>query len=236
MPSLYALSKRMFRATVPYQAQRWMWGKSNPLSGVLVRWKLALEKRAAHDEIYDAAYYAKVDAGMKASCDAIATSIVESFHPATVVDVGCGTGALLSALRERGVSGVGFDQSVAALELCRSRGLDVQQFDLESGQGLSLQADVAISLEVAEHLPEHFADSYVDLMTSIGPVLVMTAATPDQRGTDHVNEQPHAYWIEKIARRGYSLDEPLTEAWRREWQSKQIESCYASNVMVFRKG
>ena len=44
------------------------------------------------------------------------------------------------------------------------------------------RADVAVSTEVAEHLPESAADRFVELLTALAPVAVVTAALPDRAG------------------------------------------------------
>jgi hypothetical protein len=62
----------------------------------------------------------------------------------------------------------------------------------------------------------------------------MTAATPDQHGVDHVNEQPFEYWIAKFHARGFWLDERTTTAWRMRWSDAKITACYSRNVLVFK--
>src|SRR5256885_5178279 len=103
MGMLYSISKRLIHATVPAPVKAWLFSKSNPLSGGLVRAKMALQKRAAHDEIYDARYYVEVEEGMRSSSEVIADAVVSLLRPSTAIDVGCGTGALMVALQERGV-------------------------------------------------------------------------------------------------------------------------------------
>lgn len=122
----------------------------------------------------------------------------------------------------------------AALKFCRERRLDVAKFDLERNDfEHSRSFDVAVSMEVAEHLPESVADRYLDLLTRLSPVIVFTAATPGQGGTDHVNEQPHSYWIEKYRDRGF---EHLTEtslrwrdAWRASMAHRPLPACPSSS-------
>jgi ribosomal protein L11 methylase PrmA len=61
-----------------------------------------------HDWIYDAEFYAtSVEGPARRSAARIAATIVDDFKPTAVIDVGCGTGALLAALRERGCRGCG---------------------------------------------------------------------------------------------------------------------------------
>jgi hypothetical protein len=100
----------------------------------------------------------------------------------------------------------------AALEICRKRGLDVVPFDLESDVPFESKSNVVISTEVAGYLPERFADRFVDLLCAAAPVVIVSAAIPGQRGTDHVNEQPNEYWIERFGRRRFLFEDQLNLA------------------------
>jgi 2-polyprenyl-3-methyl-5-hydroxy-6-metoxy-1,4-benzoquinol methylase len=187
--------------------------------------------------VYDADYYASVvEDGAARSAEIMAASIRREFAPRTVVDVGCGTGALLDAMRSQGIGVAGFEYSEAALELCRMRGLDVIKVDFERDVlDFKETFDVAVSVEVAEHLPGSVADRYVDLLTSLSEVVVLTAAPPGQGGTDHVNEQPQAYWIAKFAARSFLHVEELSARWRDEWKAGGVAGWYYRNVMVFKR-
>ena len=88
-----------------------------------------LEKSSEYDEIYDEKYYTDVlDTTHKRSCEVIAESIVKTFSPKSVVDVGCGPGFLLLALRKRGVICHGLDYSSASVNICHQNGLNVKIF------------------------------------------------------------------------------------------------------------
>ena len=195
--------------------------------------KGVLERSAAHDEIYDRAYYERSAGAKRVTMQHIARSIVRDTSPGTLIDVGCGGGFLLSALAERGVTCFGLEYSQAGIELCRSAGLDVRQFDLEHDSFDGGSFDLVVSMEVAEHLPASVADRFVDLLTGVAPVVVFTAARPGQVGTDHVNEQPREYWIERFAARGFAPDEALAAAWQGEWERLGVIECYRDNLMVF---
>src|SRR5262249_43576098 len=84
-----------------------------------------------------------------------------------IVDVGCGRGELLSLLKERGIAGRGVDSNAAMVELCRSRGLNVEQ-----GDGLSYlqrQNDNSIGGLTAIQVVEHFTPGY--LVSFLKPAL-----------------------------------------------------------------
>jgi hypothetical protein len=96
--------------------------------------------------------------------------------------------------------------------------------------------DLAVSMEVAEHLPEMVADRYVDLLTRLSQVIVLTAAPPGQGGTAHLNEQPPSYWISKFQQRGFTHAEELSRRWRESWKAAgDVKHWYHHNLMIFRQ-
>lgn len=193
--------------------------------------------RLPHDRVYHAAYFRMIDVEAAASAPAMAGVLVRRYRPASVVDIGCGGGALLAALGDLGVGELhGFDHARAARELAKERGLEVLDLDLEdpAASAPAPRCDLALSCEVAEHLPASHADRYVALLCRLGRVVVLTAATPAQGGTDHVNEQEPAYWIAKFATRGYRHDPEESRALSAEWLAAGAGPMYPENVMVFR--
>lgn len=202
----------------------------------LIDWIKA--KTFSHDAIYDGEYYDTIVEGPAVrSAGAIADSIVSEFRPKRVIDVGCGTGALLEALREKGCEVSGLEYSEAGLAYCRRRGLDVRKFNLEVDTLESDRTfDVAVSMEVAEHLPERIASRYVALLANLSDVIVFTAAPPGQGGADHVNEQPPDYWITRFRQHDFELAQEQVRRWRERWKSAgNVESWYYQNLMIFRR-
>ncbi len=230
--TIYGAAKKLWRR-IPLAWRHRV--RHNPVVAAVI--EMIARRTAAHDEVYDAAYFANVDKSSVPSARMMSASIVEEFAPRTVLDVGCGTGALLKALADRGVQGKGAELADAAIAVCRQRGLDVTRFDIERDDPAVLGSgyDVVCSMEVAEHLPEHLADRYVAMLCQAGPVVVLTAAPPGQGGTDHVNEQPNSYWITKFEQVGFALNEETTARWRSTWAEQGVTWFFANNVMVFRR-
>jgi len=153
----------------------------------------------------------------------------------TLLDAGCGTGALLAQLKQNGFKLRGLEYSDAGIASCRERGLHVEKFDLESEEAIEGSWDLTVSFEVAEHLPESMADNYVRVITQFSPVVIMSAATVGQGGKDHVNEQPHEYWIAKMRRRSFDYDEETSHQVRAEWAENGVAPWYVNNAMIFRR-
>ncbi len=90
---------------------------------------------------------------------------VEDYVPifagaSNVLDVGCGRGELLDALRESGVTSLrGVDVSPAMVELCRGRGFNVELGDALSY--VSAQPDGSLGGLIAIQVVEHFTPAYL---------------------------------------------------------------------------
>lgn len=219
-----------------FNAARFVSKSFMPESILASRFMARVKEAVPHELMYDGDYYIEVEAHARKASATISASIMADLKPRSVIDVGCGTGALLEALRDRGCEVFGLEYAEAGLALCRSRKLDVRKFDLERDTfdgGRTF--DVALSTEVAEHLPERCADRYIGLLTKAAPQIVFTAAFPGQGGRDHVNEQPAPYWIDKFSALGFTFNEPLSQGWRRQWKEADIAPWYWMNAMIFAK-
>jgi hypothetical protein len=66
--------------------------------------------------------------------------------------------------------------------------------DLSRPFQLAESFDLAICLEVAEHLPKQSAPGCIRWLPRLAPVVLFSAGVLLQGGTRHVNEQRPAYW------------------------------------------
>ncbi|WP_161604526.1 class I SAM-dependent methyltransferase [Roseiconus nitratireducens] len=235
MGIVYKSMKSVWRRFFPDALHGYVFGGHNFFSRQLLAAKVRLERTASHNELYDEVYYRRQDRAMLVSASGIADSLVEHFSVDSVLDVGCGSGAVMAALRANGVRTIGLEYSQAAIKICHEKGLEVHEFDIEGAPPRDLgEFGLVLSTEVAEHLPEDCADRYIRLLAGYSSRwMVITAATPGQGGTDHVNEQPHSYWIEKFEQANARFCPELTETLRADWQQRSVDRHRASNVMVF---
>ncbi len=81
-----------------------------------------------------------------------------------IVDIGCGRGELLDALRDAGVRARGVDANHAMVELCRARGLDVEEADAASF--MLRQEPGSVGGLVAIQVVEHFTPAYLTAFLS----------------------------------------------------------------------
>jgi SAM-dependent methyltransferase len=179
---------------------------------------------------YGAAFFDAQREGSRRSARQIVPLVVDLVRPRHVVDVGCGTGSWLAAFRECGVEDIwGVDGAHAAdfLEIPRDRFL---AHDLTTPLRMDRRFDLVVSLEVAEHLPPDRAPGFVESVTSLGQVIMFSAAIPHQGGTHHVNEQWPDYWAELFDRHGYIVVDAVRP---RIWNDPEVEWWYAQNTLLF---
>lgn len=157
--------------------------------------------------------------------------ILEYIRPASVVDVGCGRGSWLRAFTENGVGRiVGIDGDYVDTSKLLIDRKDFRTADLTQPLGLDDEYDLAISLEVAEHLPSSSAPQLVRSLTGLSPVVLFSAAIPGQGGYLHVNEQWPAYWNVLFGERGFTRFDPIRP---RIWQNERVEWWYRQNIFLY---
>ncbi len=167
------------------------------------------------------------------SARVVVPHVLELMRPSSVADIGCGEGIWLKAFMEAGVTSVqGVDGDWVEKERLQ---FPKQQFlvaDLKEPVVLDKKYDLAVCLEVAEHLPDAASGTLVSSLTNAAPVILFSAAIPLQGGSHHVNEQWPAYWAEKFAVHGYI---PVDCIRRKIWDDKKVSFFYAQNIFIFVK-
>ncbi len=173
-------------------------------------------------------------AGTRATMDSahvVVPIVVDLVHPASVIDFGCGIGAWLRVFRDNGITDVmGMDG-----EWVRPKALliDRDSFfaaDLRQPITLARRFDLAISLEVAEHLPSECAGQFVQTLVRAAPAVLFSAAIPFQGGLRHCNEQWPAYWARLFRDCGYLCLDCIRE---RVWNDRRVEYWYSQNTFLF---
>jgi SAM-dependent methyltransferase len=180
---------------------------------------------------YDSAYFEPHDALTRRSAEVIVPLVMELLAPRSVCDVGCGLGIWLSVFQEHGAAEVlGIDGEYVGREKLT---IDPERFvaaDLERGLPGVGRFDLAVSLEVAEHLSEAAAAGFVDGLVALAPAVLFSAAIPGQGGRRHLNEQWPEYWRAQFARHGYL---PIDCIRPRIWQAREVRLWYRQNMLLF---
>lgn len=180
---------------------------------------------------YDTAFYQHQQDGSLQSAREIVPHILELAAPVSVIDVGCGVGGWLRVFQEHGVGTIaGVDGDWVDEEMLQIPRTAFHRADLSRPFHVAGRFDVALSLEVAEHLPPESAAGFVASLTALAPIVVFSAAIPFQGGVEHKNEQWPEYWAALFANHGYVAVDCLR---RRVWQNENARFWYAQNMMMF---
>ena len=185
-------------------------------------------------EIYDSKFYEDQFAGSARSAAAVVPLILGLF-PSTrsVIDIGCGTGVWLHQYQLLGVPRIlGLDSGNPPPNLLKIDEAEFLHVNLSGPFGVQERFDLAMSLEVAEHLDEAFAKSFVSNLTGLSDIIVFGAAIPGQGGTNHVNERWPSYWNALFEERGFRCFDVLRGQF---WHNDLVEWWYAQNILVFVK-
>lgn len=154
-----------------------------------------------------------------------------SFPVRSAVDVGCGVGSWLAVLHNKGVEDVwGIDGPWVDKGLLKVPQEQFLECDLSKPISHSRRYDLAISLEVAEHLHPDCAAEFVASLTRLSDCVLFSAAMPFQGGRGHLNEQWPSYWAELFDQHNYK---PVDCIRRFIWSDDHIPYWYRQKHNAF---
>jgi hypothetical protein len=159
--------------------------------------------------------------------------LMASFNPKSVIDVGCGVGNWLEEFKRNhvvdlfGIDGHHLDKGLFMLDQS-----NLLMTDMNEPFKINRRFDLAISLEVAEHLKREAADNFVSSLCSISDLIVFSAAIPGQGGQNHLNEQWPSYWKKKFESRGFGFYDVMRP---KIWNNEKVQYCYKQNIFIASK-
>jgi len=139
---------------------------------------------------YSGDFYEGMEDSNLSSARIVVPRVLSYIQAKSVLDIGCGQGLWLKAFMEQGVSDVvGYDgdyveRNKLSIPTEKFHGVDLEQ-ELTFGRTF----DLAISLEVGEHLSDAASRTFVKNLTDASSVVLFSATIPGQGGVDHKKEQ-----------------------------------------------
>lgn len=182
---------------------------------------------------YDTNFYVVEKEASKNASDILIPYVIERLNCRTVIDFGCGVGECLNAAKKcTGIEKVmGLDGEWVREHLK----IEEDEFlgcDLSQKIDLKEKYDLAISLEVAEHLPEESAKIFISNLVRHADVVLFSAAVPYQGGTHHVNEKYPSYWEKLFSELDFSMCDCIRN---RFWNDGRIANFYRQNTFIYCK-
>jgi SAM-dependent methyltransferase len=181
-------------------------------------------------QTYTRAFFEALEDVALQSAREVVPIVTDLVQPRSVVDVGCGEGIWLTVFQEQGISDViGVDGAYVPPDLRKVPSALFVEHDLARPLALPRKFDLAVSVEVGEHLPEARAASFVADLTRLAPLVLFSAAIPFQGG-DHLNEQWQDYWAYHFNVQDFV---PIDCVRRRVWTNPQVKWYYAQNILLY---
>ena len=194
----------------------------------------ASSPRQAHPKLakhYDASFYDSHGAKAVASARIYLKFLWQFFQPASVLDVGCGRGAWLKVCHELGSTRLlGFDGDWNNQATMIDSAIIFQSIDLTRPFSAPEKVDLAMTLEVAEHLEPSMGNHFVKSLTEASDTILFSAAYTKQGGTNHINERRHSYWAHLFAEHGFvpfDLFRPIF------WADENVAYWYRQNSFLY---
>lgn len=147
--------------------------------------------------------------------------------PASVIDIGCGRGVWLKAYGPVAIKGR--DGPWTRQDRLLIDPACFEPTDLSRPFAEAQAFDLAMSLEVAEHIEPGQADQFVANLAGLADTILFSAAIAGQGGQHHVNEQPLGYWLDKFAGQGFAVFDVLRP---RLWGNREVCWWYRQNMVV----
>jgi hypothetical protein len=187
--------------------------------------------------MYKGRYFARRDS-LAWRAEPLCDAVCEVLSPKSLIDVGCAVGDLLKEFDKRKIMCYGIEGSENVVPYLMVDKGKVFIKDLRVPLNLGLSFDLAICLEVAEHIDAECADQFVENLIGLSRRILISAAPPGQGGHGHVNCQPYNYWVYKFVKHGYlhiqSIDRRIKEALE-PWKHKKGIKAYYDNLLYFER-
>lgn len=144
---------------------------------------------------YNPVYFSGMSPGSLDSARVVLTRLAQVRRFASVIDMGVGQGPWFEPTQAMGCTElVGLDGFWVRRDQALGTRIDFREPDLETDLPIDTKRDLAISVEVAEHLSPARSPGFVHNLTLASDVIVFGAAIPKQGGVHHVNERRPSEW------------------------------------------
>lgn len=181
--------------------------------------------------LYDARFYVDQQRGSLASAEVIVPLVCDLVAPASVIDVGCGTGTWASVFAANGVPRVvGVDGSYVDQDQLLIPRESFLTADLSVGMPTNERFDLAVCLEVGEHLPADQTERFVADLARVAEAILFSAAIPLQGGTGHINERWQDEWAGEFSAHGLVPVDVVRPA---VWSDDRVQTWYAQNTLLY---
>lgn len=187
-----------------------------------------IRKLAEH---YDQQFYANQIPGSITSATIVLKTIFDRYLPDSMLDIGCGQGTWLSVAETLGTKVLhGIDGPWVQRDKLLSRSIVFSAVDMQVEIPIKQRYELAMSVEVAEHLSAARSASIVNALCSASDVVLFGAAVIGQGGEHHINEQRQSYWASLFEGQGYVCLDTVRPS---IWNNEAVAPWYRQNTLIY---
>ena len=184
-----------------------------------------------HSSFFSPAYFREIGGRSLVAAEVVVPMLLPLVAPASVIDVGCGTGAWLAVLRQHGAREVlGLDGDYVRRDQLLIEPGSFQSADLAQLPAVDRTFDLAISLEAAQYVSPTAGEAIVPALCRWAPVVLFSSAVPGQPGDHHANARFPSYWMSLFAKHDYVALDPFRAAL---WHDERIALHYRQNLLLY---
>jgi SAM-dependent methyltransferase len=166
----------------------------------------------------------------------IANAIKAQYAPKSIIEIGCGNGDLSKLLSREGIAVTAID-GYSAPNFSKDNLITFYKVDLNEAfavkaffTSLDRKFDVAICMEVAEHLKPEVSEQLIESLTSVSDVIIFSAAVPEQGGDGHINCRNRLFWHNLFEQNKFFLRDTIRSKIR---QNPRVGRWYALNTLDY---
>ncbi len=179
---------------------------------------------SAESQRYNGPFHNSLRAISRQSALAVVPLLIKSINPKSVVDFGYRSGEWLSVFREFGIS------DLLGVDGASAKDAQVASLSAAFDEHLNRRFDLALCLELAEHLDIARAQAFVEGLTRLAPVVAFSSAIPSQSDEGHLNKQWQSYWTGLFEAQGY---QPFFALRHALWENEDVTLSYRQTLICF---
>jgi hypothetical protein len=185
---------------------------------------------------YSESFYSSVGSRASIAASIVMGSVKQWYSPSSIVDYGAGPGvwSIEAAKVFPNASVLALDYEAATIfseefESKRPKNLITLELNFEEEKSIPVvNLDMAICVEVLEHLSEEAANRVFNSICSTAGIVIFSAAVPGQGGTGHINEKPKNYWVSRFVENDFLVFDTFAQ----NLQHPQVPDYYRNNCFL----
>lgn len=159
----------------------------------------------------------------------IVEEILKHFNPKSIIDLWCWLWTFVKAFQENWIDAYWVNWEWVEKDKLFINEESLIIHNLEQYHAFDKKFDLAMSLEVAEHIDEKYADNFIKTIISCSDIIIFWAAIPWQVWQNHVNVQSPEYWEKKFNKYWYKFYDVFRHIF---WNNKDLFYWYKQNVFL----